>query len=128
MKLSRRFSLSARCDSGAAAVEFAVVSLLLIFFFIAAFELGRAFYIVNNMGYAVDFGMRKILLNPDVDPAIVEDEVRNHFDAGDSAFLTVFAPTGSSSRTITATYPLTLTAPFAGETTRVLTVQRTMKR
>lgn len=123
-----RLRLAARCDSGAAAVEFAIVSLLLIFFFLAAFELGRAFYVVNNMGYAVDFGMRKILLNPDVDPATVEAEVRNNFQAGDSKLLTVAAPTGSTSRTITATYPLTLAVPFAGNSARVVTVQRTMTR
>lgn len=117
---------SLRCERGAAAVEFAIVSLLLILFFVMAFELGRAFYVLNGMGYAVDFGMRKILLDPAVAPGDVETEIRSRFNAGDKALLTVTAPLGTT-RTITVTYPLTFMAPFV-EASKTLTVQRTMSR
>lgn len=116
-----------RCDSGAAAVEFAVVSLVLIVLFLTAFELGRAFHVLNGMAYAVDFGMRKILLDPLIASGDIESEVRARFHSGDAALLVVQTTSGASERTITATYPLSFWTPL-GEAHRNLSVSRTAPR
>lgn len=118
------FKRACACESGATAVEFSIVSLLLVLFFIAAFEIGRAFYILNGMGYAVDFGMRMILLDPALSAEKVQSEIRTRFHAGNPSLLTVVAPVDSSVRTVTAKYPISFIAPLAPSVV-TLTISRT---
>lgn len=124
MKTRLLIKRASGCENGATAVEFSIVSLLLILFFMAAFEIGRAFYILNGMGYAVDFGMRKILLDPSISDEKVQDEIRTRFHSGNPSLLTVLAPVNASTRTVTATYPISFIAPLA-PTMVTLTVSRT---
>lgn len=107
MKLNSRAALI--CDRGAAAVEFALVSLVLIVFSLGVFEIGRALNQRNQIAQAADFGVRKLLLNPKLSEADLATEVRATFHAGDAKLLNVAlgAETvdGAQFRTVTVIYP-----------------------
>lgn len=52
------------CASGAAAIEFAMVSLLLICLLLGLFEFGRALFLRNQLALAADIATRQVLLDP----------------------------------------------------------------
>lgn len=54
----------ARSDSGAAAIEFAIIAWALIFVCLGIIEIGRGLHIRNEMSYAADLAARKILSFP----------------------------------------------------------------
>nr|WP_111298511.1 TadE/TadG family type IV pilus assembly protein [Paracoccus saliphilus] len=59
IKLHRLFG----CTSGAAAIEFAMVGLILICLLLGIFEFGRALFLRNQLAFAADIATRQVLLN-----------------------------------------------------------------
>lgn len=59
IKLHRLFG----CASGAAAIEFAMVGLILICLLLGIFEFGRALFLRNQLAFAADIATRQVLLN-----------------------------------------------------------------
>jgi Flp pilus assembly protein TadG len=51
----------ARSDSGAAAIEFAIIVWALIFLCLGIIEIGRGLHVRNEMSYAADLAARRIL-------------------------------------------------------------------
>ena len=52
------------CTSGAAAIEFAMVGLLLVSLLLGTFEFGRALFLRNQLALAADIATRQVLINP----------------------------------------------------------------
>lgn len=102
-------------DSGAAAVEFAIISLALILVSVGVVEFGRSFQLRNELSYAADFGSRKILMNSTISDSALESEVRSAFTVADPDLLQVTigneTVAGIRFRTIALSYPLNLLVP-----------------
>ena len=80
---------AARCENGAAAVEFAIVSVILISLCIAIVDFGRTLYVKNQLSFLADQATRTVLVNPAVTNAALEATLAGDFTAGDPADLTV---------------------------------------
>ncbi len=116
------------CTLGAAAVEFAIVSSVLIGLLIGTIDFGRTLYTKHQISSLADEAVRKVLINPGVSNATLESELRNDFFAGNPAALTVSATTetagGLSYRVITIGFPMTLFIPGLNSDTVSLSVTR----
>ena len=116
------------CESGAAAVEFALVALALILVAIGTIEFGRGLQLRNELSFAADFGARKVLLDPSVSETVIEDAIRSALIQAQPDLLTVTLGTetadGAEYRTISVAYPLTLTIPGVTGETLTLSVSR----
>jgi Flp pilus assembly protein TadG len=103
------------CTLGAAAVEFAIVSGVLIALLIGTIDFGRTLLTQHQISSLADQAVRKVLLDPDVSGATLESELRAEFTAGDPGDLTVAVTTESagsiSYRVVTVGYPMTLFIP-----------------
>ena len=51
-------------EDGAAAVEFAIIGLLLILVSVGTIEVGRALWLYNELAYAADHAARLVMINP----------------------------------------------------------------
>lgn len=124
----RFLSRLGRCESGAAAVEFALIALALILVAIGTIEFGRGLQLRNELSYAADYGARKVLLNPTVSATVLEDVLRSALIQAQPDLLTVALGTemadGREYRTISISYPLTLTIPGVTGETLTLSVSR----
>lgn len=109
MRLPRRL---ARCEKGAAAVEFAFIGMLLILGTVGTIEVGRALFMMNELAYAADRAARVVMLKFDIPESELTEAVR------DGKFLTGLAPenvnvvsappaTGDRFRIVTLTYNFT---------------------
>ncbi|MEM7424356.1 MAG: TadE family protein, partial [Pseudomonadota bacterium] len=78
-----------RCTRGAAAVEFAIVSVVFVTVCIAVVDFGRTLYVKNQLSFLADIAARQILINPTVPSATLETDLRNEFVAGDPASLAI---------------------------------------
>lgn len=103
------------CESGAAAIEFAIISLALILVSLGVIEFGRGLQVRNELSFAADFGARKMLTNPTVSDSDIENEVRSALTVADPDLLQVTMGTemveGVQFRTIVLGYPFTLLIP-----------------
>lgn len=112
MNLLRRLQ---SCQSGSAAVEFAIVSLALVLVTLGILEFGRGLNVRNQLSQAADFGARKILTDKNSSNSTLESVVRSAFIAGSPDLLKVTVGTemvdGLQFRTITMSYPLRLLIP-----------------
>lgn len=112
-----------RDDAGAAAVEFALVSLVLILVCLAVTELGRGLFLRNQLSYAADLAAREIMLRPEIQDDELEAAIRQRF-LGAADGLEVSAPLEDGVRTVRLNYPFTLLLKgVAGDPIR-LSVQR----
>lgn len=122
------FTQLRRSESGAAAVEFALVGMVAIATFLGILEFGRTLYMQNEISYAVDLASRKILTNAAVPNAEVETVIREAITFGGSANLLITFGTdsfdGVSFRTLLVRYPVTLLVPGLPEGSFMLTVDR----
>jgi Flp pilus assembly protein TadG len=116
------------CTLGATAVEFAIVSSVLIALLIGTVDFGRTLFTQHQISSLADEAARKVLLNPDISSATLESELRAEFTAGDSDDLTVAATTesagGISYRVVTVGFPMTLFIPGLDSDTVSLSVTR----
>ena len=101
-----------RCQSGAVALEFAIVSLFLVLISIGVIQFGRGLYVRNEMAYAADKGARAALIDADISDTALENTVRDAFSGPDADQLQVVVGTetvnGRTYRTAKLVYPLTL--------------------
>lgn len=104
-----------RCDYGSAAVEFSLVSLVLILAILGTIEIGRALNVRNQLAQAADFGTRKLLIDKLISDTALETSVRDAFREGSNALLSVTIGTetvnGVPCRTITLNYPFSSLLP-----------------
>lgn len=110
-----------RSDSGAAAIEFAVIIWALIFLCLGIIELGRGLHVRNEMSYAADLAARKILTFEaySANPLQAADEdalrlvVRQAFRGPSPEHLSVTFPldAGGNFRVIQLSYPFSLLIP-----------------
>ena len=123
--LARRFRA---CTRGAAAVEFAIVSTVLIGLLVATVDFGRTLFTQHQISSLADQAVRKVLLDPGISSATLESELRAAFSAGNPADLTVSATTetadGISYRVVTVGFPMMLFIPGLDSDTVSLSVTR----
>lgn len=127
------FRRLARSDSGAAAIEFAIIVWVLILVCLAVIEFGRGLHVRNELSFAGDRAARMILtrfsaeiLDP-IDEETLKDEVRDAFLGPKKELLEVsFAnetADGIAFRTMLIQYPFSLLIPGLSDTI-TLTVSR----
>lgn len=128
MRFATRFSSLRRCDSGAAAIEFAMIAMVAISVFLGIVEFGRALYMRNELSFAADLAARRILTNPAVTDSDLETTIRSSSTFVDSENLQLTFGTesvdGLSFRTVLLTQPLTLLIPNLSEANIMLTINR----
>lgn len=107
-------------QDGGVAVEFAIVSGLLITIGLGVLEFGRALQVRNELAYAADYGTRNVLMNSTVDQDAVEAAIRSHFNGYNKDDLTVVLGTetvdGIPFRTLVLTYPVHVFIPGFNKT------------
>lgn len=114
-----------RDERGAAAVEFAIISLPLILLALGVIEFGRAFNIQNDMAYAADVATRRLLLDGSTSATELQALVRDSFTGGQPEQLDLTLGTdGSGTITLQLTYPLTLSVPGVTSEIIRLTLER----
>ncbi len=122
--IARALCRCARREEGAAAVEFAIVSVAFVLVSLATLEFGRAFEVRNKLAFAADIAARQILNNAEISEDDVEERVREAFDAADPELLEVElgAETvgGVQFRTVSLTYPFVLLIPQLSSNSIVL--------
>ena len=116
----------ARADSGAAAVEFAIIVWVLILLCLGIIEIGRGLHVRNEMSYAADLAARKILTFEAYSGAVLEplDEnalrlvVQQAFRGPSREDLSVTFPldTGGNFRVVLLSYPFSLLNPGLRDT------------
>jgi Flp pilus assembly pilin Flp len=115
-----------RSDSGAAAIEFAIIIWALIFLCLGIIEIGRGLHVRNEMSYAADLAARRILTfeaysaDPlmEADEDALELEVREAFKGPRPGELDVTFPLDDSGnfRVIVMSYPFSLLIPGLRDT------------
>ena len=104
-----------RCRRGAAAVEFAIVSVVFMMLLVAIVDFGRTLYIKNQLSFLADQTARAVLVNPNAQNAQLETDLRAGFTAGDVTDLVVTlndeAVDGVTYKVLTLDYPVTLFIP-----------------
>lgn len=126
--IGRRLRSFRGCTRGAAAVEFAIISVALIMLLIGIVELGRVLYVKNQISYLADRAVRQVLLQPDVSESKLAEDLRADFSAGDPAALTISVVAQSTATTdyrlIEVGFPVTLFIPFLESNSLSLSVTR----
>ncbi len=128
MRLPLRLASLYRCDTGTAAVEFALIAMVAICFFLGIFEFGRAFYMRNELSFAADLAARNILINPTVANSDLETTIRSSITFGDSEALQMTFETesvdGMPFRKVSLSQPFTLLIPHLSNASIILTIDR----
>ncbi len=126
--MSRARQSIRRCTRGAAAVEFAIISMVLIGLIVAIIDFGRTLYVKNQISALADQAVRKVLIDPSISSATLEAELRDDFYAGDADDLTFDVDSetvdGISYRIVTVGYPMTLFVPGLSSDAVSLSVRR----
>ncbi|MEM7210838.1 MAG: TadE family protein [Pseudomonadota bacterium] len=117
-----------RCERGVAAVEFAIVSVVLMTLLIGGIDMGRTFYVKNQLSFLADRAARAVLVDPDVTDAALQATLAAEFTAGDSSLLAVNVSaqtvSGIDFRVIQIDYPMALFVPFLNYSSLALNVNR----
>lgn len=123
-----RLRALAGCARGAAAVEFAIVASVLFALLIGTIDMGRTFYIENQISYLADQAVRRVLIDPDIGDDALIARLREDFFAGDPNDLTIAVTTesvgGTSYKVMTIGFPVTLFIPNLASDTISLSVTR----
>jgi Flp pilus assembly pilin Flp len=114
----------ARSDSGAAAIEFAIIIWALIFLCLGIIEIGRGLHVRNEMSYAADVAARRILTFEIYSGAVIEPEdedaleleVREAFKGPRPEDLVVTFPRDGGFRVILLKYSFSLLIPGLRDT------------
>jgi Flp pilus assembly protein TadG len=116
------------CTLGAAAVEFAIVSAVLIGLCIATIDFGRAFFAQHQISSLAEQAVRKVLIDPDIASGTLESELRAEFWAGnpDDLSVTVTSDTadGIAYRVVTVDFDMMLLIPGLNSEAVSLSVAR----
>lgn len=109
------------CTRGAAAVEFAIVSGVLITLLIGILDVGRALWVQNQISFLADQAVRRVLLDPEISEEELRAALREDFTAGDAEALAIAIPepaAGDGYRVLSIDFPFALLVPhIAGEIT-----------
>ncbi len=127
-RVGRAFCRMAEDRKGAAAVEFSIISVVLVALLVGIVDFGRTLYVKNQMSFLADQAARSILINGSISDASLEAEIRAGFNAGEDTDLTVtFASdsvSGDDYRVVTIIYPVNLFIPNIAPELLTLTVVR----
>ncbi|OAP36458.1 TadE family protein [Sinorhizobium glycinis] len=115
-----------RSQSGATAVEFSLVCFPLLLLVLGVMEFGRAFYVRNDLSYAVDFAARQVLIGqiardaPDTEAQTkLASAVREKFGSGDPELLQIAVSKqtvdGIDFRVLSIRYPFRFFLPGLAE-------------
>ena len=117
-----------RCQRGVAAVEFSIVSMVFFMLLIGGIDMGRTFYIKNQLSFLADQATRAVLLDGTVSDADLTAIVQDQFTAGDADLLTVTISSETTSgveyRVVRVDFPVTLFIPNLTSSTFNLNVDR----
>lgn len=104
-----------RCQSGAVALEFALVSLLFVAVAIGVMEFGRGLNVRSKLSHAIDAGARKVLINPAITDGQLDSDLRAAFAGSKPNLLQVQigqeTAGGLTFRVVTLRYPLSPLIP-----------------
>lgn len=124
----RRLYALKRSEQGAAAVEFAIISGVLVMLLIAIVDFGRTLYVKNQLSFLADQAARSVLVQPGITDATLEADLRADFNAGDPTDLTVTISTvvvgANTFRVLSIDYPVTLFVPNLASSILDLNVTR----
>lgn len=117
------------CASGAAAIEFAMVGILVISLVLGIFEFGRVLFLHNQLAYAADVASRQVLLNPPrttQDLERLEVAIRNSMTTGasDSLEIDLDLPSSDNIMPITLRQNLRVMVPGFDGRNIVVTISR----
>ena len=116
------------CTCGAAAVEFAIVSTVLIGLLVATVDFGRTLFTQHQLSSLADRAVRKVLIDPEISSATLEAELRGEFWAGnpDDLVFSVASETagGIDYRVVSVGFPMLLFIPGLNSDTLALSVTR----
>ncbi|MXQ10688.1 TadE/TadG family type IV pilus assembly protein [Microvirga makkahensis] len=116
-----------RDESGAAAIEFAIVGFVMILIMLGLVEFGRGLLVHNEIAYLADIGSRKVLIDPGIADDALQDEMREVFSK-DDALLQIAISTEVIDeieyRIIAVAYPMNLLVPSLSDSTLSLNVTR----
>lgn len=105
------------CQTGAAAVEFAIVGMVLMLVILGVIEFGRGLNIRNQLSFAADFAARRILTDRQISDSALESEMRSTFNAAAPDMLKITFGTetinGVQFRTVSVSYPFVPIIPGA---------------
>lgn len=114
-------------ESGATALEFAIIGSVFVIASMGIIEFGRSLQVRNEIAYAMDHGARTLLMDADATEAEIKEAIKARFNSYDGDKLTVTASNGTMAcqhddksgtvdiRTLTVSYPLEIFIPgFAG--------------
>ncbi len=118
-----------KCDQrGTAAVEFSIISVVLVALLIGIVDFGRTLYVKNQMSFLADRAARSVLLDASIANTDLEATILAEFDAGNAVDLTVSITTetvqSETYRVVSITYPITLLIPDIVPDALVLSVTR----
>ncbi|YCI06935.1 pilus assembly protein (plasmid) [Ensifer sp. D2-11] len=124
-----------RSQSGAAAVEFALVCLPLLLLVFGIIEFGRAFYVRNELSHAADVAARRVLIGQIARDATDSEAltklagaVRESFHSGDPTLLTIAVTKetvdGIAFRVLSIRYPFTFVVPGLAQSPVSLNLSR----
>jgi Flp pilus assembly protein TadG len=104
-KLRRLLRAIRREDSGVAAIEFAIGSIVVLTCVCGAIEFGRYFYIKNTLDYVVSEAGRYAITNPAASDTAIQAEVTSNAPSGVTPTVTITSTTAGviTYKTITAT-------------------------
>ena len=119
-----------RCESGVAAIEFAMVGLLAIVLILGVFEFGRALFLRNQLAFAADIATRKALIHRPQTATDLEDleaAIRDAITFDQSELQVELAlPSVDGIMPITLRQPLTLLLPDLYQNSITLSVDRSI--
>jgi Flp pilus assembly protein TadG len=124
----RKFAKLIRAESGAVALEFAIVSMAMVLVSLGVVEFGRALEVRNQLTFLADKAARQILNDSSVTDAEVEADIRAKFDGPNPQLLEVVVEQdlvtdsdGAKYRNVEVSYPFTLLIPQLSTSTITLT-------
>ena len=111
------------CQSGAAAIEFAIIAQVMIFASLGVIEFGRGLYVRNQLSYVADFAARKILIG--IADGELEAQIREEFHGGAPERLEItLPPEDNGFRAVQLSYPVTLLIPAFAANSFTISVVR----
>ncbi len=112
MNLLQRFR---KCEDGSTALEFAIVSLLMVVVSVGVIEFGRGLDVRSKLSYAADVGARKVLIDSTTTDSAMANIVRSAFTGLKPQLLQVTVTqetvNGVSFRLLSVSYPLSPLVP-----------------
>ncbi len=122
-----------RSEHGGVAIEFAIISMLVVIVSLGAVEFGRALQLRNELSSLADRATREILMDASqtvttAQKTAAEEDVRSLFQGPSPELLQIDlvdeSVDGTSFRTLTLTYPVTLLIPKLAAPSITLSVER----